>query len=133
MKHTQNENAVSPVIGVLLMVMITVVLAAVIASFVFGMSGSITKTKIVAATVTQPDADNIVVTYMGGQDAGSFDFGTVNVTNDDGDFVETTDLTSQVGSTVTANDPGLFSKKNHVIVIGHFTDGSAQVLIDTYV
>ncbi len=32
-----NENAVSPVIGVILMVAITVILAAVIAAFVFGM------------------------------------------------------------------------------------------------
>jgi flagellin-like protein len=35
------ENSLSPVIGVILMIAITVVLAAVIASFVFGMSGAI--------------------------------------------------------------------------------------------
>ncbi|RLG22256.1 type IV pilin, partial [Methanosarcinales archaeon] len=35
-----NEEAVSPVIGVILMVAITVILAAVIASFVFGMGPS---------------------------------------------------------------------------------------------
>ena len=45
MKQIDNENAVSPVIGVLLMVMITIILAAVIAAFVFGMSGNITKTQ----------------------------------------------------------------------------------------
>ncbi len=37
MKFRQNEEAVSPVIGVILMVAITVILAAVIAAFVFGM------------------------------------------------------------------------------------------------
>jgi len=34
-----NEDAISPVIGVILMVAITVILAAVIAAFVFGLSG----------------------------------------------------------------------------------------------
>ena len=51
MKFTKtNEEAVSPVIGVILMVAITVILAAVIAAFVFGMAGNISKTKVVAAT-----------------------------------------------------------------------------------
>ncbi len=56
MAFTRNEEAVSPVIGVILMVAITVILAAVIAAFVFGMAGNISKTKVVAATVQQPDA-----------------------------------------------------------------------------
>lgn len=38
-----NVQAVSPVIGVILMVAITVILAAVIAAFVFGMADGITK------------------------------------------------------------------------------------------
>ncbi|VVB56156.1 Uncharacterised protein [uncultured archaeon] len=38
MKLRNNEEAVSPVIGVILMVAITVILAAVIAAFVFGMA-----------------------------------------------------------------------------------------------
>lgn len=37
---SRNEEAVSPVIGVILMVAITVILAAVIAAFVFGLGGS---------------------------------------------------------------------------------------------
>ena len=69
MKFNKNDEAVSPVIGVILMVAITVILAAVIAAFVFGMAGNISKTKIVAATAQQPAANSIVVTYQGGQDA----------------------------------------------------------------
>ena len=38
MRFRKNEEAVSPVIGVILMVAITVILAAVIAAFVFGMA-----------------------------------------------------------------------------------------------
>mgnify|MGYP001636570674 CR=1 FL=1 len=71
MKHTKNDEAVSPVIGVILMVAITVILAAVIAAFVFGMAGQISKTKVVAATAQQTTADSIVLTYQGGMDASS--------------------------------------------------------------
>ena len=41
MAFTKNDEAVSPVIGVILMVAITVILAAVIAMFVFGLAGTI--------------------------------------------------------------------------------------------
>jgi flagellin-like protein len=68
MKFRENEDAVSPVIGVILMVAITVILAAVIAAFVFGMaSGVDTQSKNVAATA-QLSGDYVVVTYMGGSD-----------------------------------------------------------------
>ena len=39
---TQNDDAVSPVVGIILMVAIVVILAAIIASFVFGLAGSVT-------------------------------------------------------------------------------------------
>jgi archaeal type IV pilus assembly protein PilA len=48
-----------------------VILAAVIAAFVFGMAGNITKTKIVAASMSRPNQSVIVVTYAGGQDASN--------------------------------------------------------------
>ena len=48
----KNEEAVSPVIGVILMVAITVILAAVIAAFVFGMAGTVSKTKVFSVTCT---------------------------------------------------------------------------------
>ena len=68
LKFRENEDAVSPVIGVILMVAITVILAAVIAAFVFGMAGGVdTQPRIVAATA-QLSGDYIVVTYQGGQD-----------------------------------------------------------------
>jgi archaeal flagellin N-terminal-like domain len=40
-----HNDAVSPVIGVILMVAITVILAAVIAAFVFGMAGGVHSAK----------------------------------------------------------------------------------------
>jgi|WetSurMetagenome_2_1015567.scaffolds.fasta_scaffold1124724_2 archaeal type IV pilus assembly protein PilA len=127
----KNENAVSPVIGVLLMVAITVILAAIIAAFVFGLSGTIQKSKIVAVTVSQPALDKITVVYQGGQDSQSFSSATINITDDDGKFVSTNNLSNVVGNTVTT--AGKFTGKNQVVVVGTFTDGTQNVLIDTYV
>jgi archaeal type IV pilus assembly protein PilA len=140
----KNDEAVSPVIGVILMVAITVILAAVIAAFVFGMSGNITKTKIVAVTAHQPDARHITVTYQGGQDAQSFTKGNVTVTpettctlsytNTSGTGANFNLLASDVGSWVTASTTtDCFGGKDHVVATGTFRDGSVQVLLDTYV
>ena len=43
--NRSDEEAVSPVIGVILMVAIVVILAAVIAAFVFGMAGNVATSK----------------------------------------------------------------------------------------
>ena len=137
----KNDEAVSPVIGVILMVAITVILAAVIAAFVFGMSGNISKTKIVAVTAQQPDARTITVTYQGGQDAGSFVSGNVTVTPGNTTCnvasvsytPNTRLLTNEVGSTVLATSNGCFDGKDHVVATGLFGDGSSQVLLDSYI
>lgn len=50
----RNEEAVSPVIGVILMVAITVILAAVIAAFVFGLGGQ----QVAAPTASITAANN---------------------------------------------------------------------------
>ena len=69
MALTKNDEAVSPVIGVILMVAITVILAAVIAMYVFGMPGNVQKTKVVAATAQMDNMTEIlIITYQGGQD-----------------------------------------------------------------
>jgi flagellin-like protein len=126
MKLMKNEEAVSPVIGVILMVAITVILAAVIAAFVFGMAGNIQKTKVVAATAAQQGA-TISVTYQGGTDAASV--ATI-----------TYDIAGSTGSLTTPVAVGQYVAKNagttgqdHVVVTAAFTDGSSQVILDTYV
>jgi len=142
----KNEEAVSPVIGVILMVAITVILAAVIAAFVFGMAGNIQKTKVVAATEQRTNANNVTVTYQGGQDAGTlgsiyFTVGGVNATMSPaigsnaygagGKGTETllgATTILPVGATVTITNAPTTS---HIVGVGQFTDGTTQVLIDT--
>ena len=68
----KNEEAVSPVIGVILMVAITVILAAVNRLHSCSASpGNIQKTKVVAATEYRVNGSFVQVTYQGGQDSGT--------------------------------------------------------------
>ncbi|MCD6207254.1 MAG: type IV pilin N-terminal domain-containing protein [Methanosarcinales archaeon] len=65
----KEESAVSPVIGVILMVAITVILAAVIGAFVFGM-GTPEKTPAanIEITAAEDGADTITLEHRGGDD-----------------------------------------------------------------
>jgi flagellin-like protein len=132
----KNEEAVSPVIGVILMVAITVILAAVIAAFVFGMAGNISKTKVVAATAQQPTSSTIVVTYQGGQDAGTCERIVWTVTNDAGaDSVYTmehaTETILPVGTSYEFT--AAYSGRNHVVGVAEFSDNSQQVILDNFI
>ena len=132
-----SEDAVSPVIGVILMVAITVILAAVIAAFVFGMAGNVSKTRNIAATATK-QGGNITVTNNGGPDVGDLASNGFNVTLVWGNGTATppgypAQLGNNVGSTIKflASIPS--GTKDHVIVTATFNDGTSQVVLDTYV
>ena len=147
MKFRENEDAVSPVIGVILMVAITVILAAVIAAFVFGMAGSIETTKFVAATA-QLQGDNVVVTYQGGADNKDVEWLKIFVNNgtDPGVtkyvYCNKSDNKTVIGDTLPTEfsekppEVGVkFSTKAEigktlVTVTAHFKDGKEQVILD---
>ncbi len=73
MKYIKNEEAVSPVIGVILMVVITVIIAAILAVFAFGIGGpqnapsaQLRFTATNNTTIPYNTPDNLVVTHTGG-------------------------------------------------------------------
>jgi len=130
-----SEDAVSPVIGVILMVAITVILAAVIAAFVFGMAGNVSKSRNVAITAqkaSKSGAPVIILTNNGGPDAGSLTSFTLTTDGSTSTLPGggNAALGTSVGSTVTMFGS---SAKNHVIVTALFNDGSSQVMLDTNV
>jgi flagellin-like protein len=132
-----DEEAVSPVIGVILMVAITVILAAVIAAFVFGMGSSLKKTYNIAATTTQIDATTIEVTFNGGPDADLVLWFNASGSNSEGIA-----LTAATNGNNTAENPtvgtilrltGATNGRDHVIATASFEDGTTQIILDTYV
>ena len=157
----KNDEAVSPVIGVILMVAITVILAAVIAAFVFGMSGNISKTKTVAFTVQKLDSKTITLVNNGGQDAQNLVKLTVTVDPPSAGALTCTESAADtqaavtgttictvtlvaaptnpyipVGDTIKMVDgaaAGAWSTKTKVTAVGTFSDGSDYVLLDTTV
>ncbi len=117
----KNEEAVSPVIGVILMVAITVILAAVIAAFVFGMAGNVKSTKIVMYTAERPTTGTVKVTCMGGQDLPSLSsvaWGGAATSS------------STIGITIGSSATGTLAANSKLTLIGTFSDGSQQVLLD---
>jgi len=61
-----SERAVSPVIGVILMVAITVILAAVIGTFVLGLGDSLGDSQPSASISTSTSSDAITLEHAGG-------------------------------------------------------------------
>jgi len=146
MMNFKNEEAVSPVIGVILMVAITVILAAVIAAFVFGMTGNVQTQKNVAVGL-QKDGTQLQVTIQGGADVASLQYLRVTIGNEvyytpagEGHTlakgsVPATNSNLSVGKAfkteTTTGTPGPMSDANvRVIVVGHFSDGQEQMLTD---
>jgi len=137
-KVSKNDDAVSPVIGIILMVAITVILAAVIAAFVFGMGGNIQRQYVVGAVVTQVSNSQIDVLYVGGPDDDSVDYITVRITTSDGIEIPPEILNGTNGSvpepgSTSIVSSGNFTFNDHVVVIATFFDGSQQVIMDVRV
>ncbi len=123
MSVKRNDDAVSPVIGVILMVAITVILAAVIAAFVFGLVGNVQGAKVVGVTV----ADNGTggeITWQGGGDLSGIKSWVGQYGN--GSAIASGE-TPSVGTVSYTN--GTISTHRFVIVAS-FQDGSDQVIFD---
>ena len=141
MKFRENEDAVSPVIGVILMVAITVILAAVIAAFVFGMGSNVGTTKTVSIT-SQIVKDDIILTINGGPDLSTLQELTITV---GGNGVSATYKASGTGGSSTwASGSAIVpadtfkvgetieigKTTGRVLVVGKWSDGAEQIIFD---
>ncbi len=71
-KFLKDQRGVSPVIGVILMVAITVVMGAVVAGFAYGYLGNTPKAPNIALSVIDDPTDNtsVIVKHNGGENIG---------------------------------------------------------------
>ena len=111
-----DEKAVSPVIGVILMVAVTVILAAVIGAFVLGFGDSLSEPAPDAQIDFDFDAseDEITIAHDGGQTLNADNTGFLSVTGVDGiededwesglDADEENDDTAVVTDSITSGD-----------------------------
>ena len=126
------------------MVAIVVILAAVIAAFVFGMAGSTGTSKNVGMTVTLNNSETggtfdggLDVLWQGGGDIGMLS--NINATingvqkyagaGGTNDIIGKNATPFRVGDITTILNASAV-KESRVIITGTFTDGSTQVLFD---
>ena len=107
-KLLSDEQGVSPVIGVILMVAITVILAAVIATFVLGLGDQISTTAPQASFSFDYDSDELTVTHDGGDTvdpANLYIRGSSEYSNDeDWNSIADTDVSDvKAGNSATLN------------------------------
>lgn len=127
-----NDDAVSPVIGVILMVAITVILAAIIAMFVFSMTDSVGGAKVVGMTVTGGTSNltdpekTVDILWQGGKDIATLNGISGSVA---GVVFNKTSINPDVGK-ITAINTGETISGKRVILVGHFSDGKPQILFD---
>jgi len=145
MKKMKNERSfkdrrkkgVSPVIGVILMVAATIVIAAVVLAMLGGFQAPKQQYLVTATASADIPGTALYVTYHGGPDANVVDYltgeingvpivaplgwGTASGTND-----------AVVGS--TGSGLGTVGAGNdHVTAAATFLDGSSQVILDTWI
>ncbi|TKX61481.1 type IV pilin [Halorubrum sp. GN12_10-3_MGM] len=112
-----SERAVSPVIGVILMVAITVILAAVIGTFVLGLGDQLGQNANAGVSIDEPNSSYVTVTLVS---QGNVDRVIVNATDSTG-----TSSLEGVGETVTVKH-----NNSSVQIIGDI--GGEKTVLRTY-
>ena len=134
-RRKMDEKGVSPVIGVILMVAATIVVAAVVMGMLGGFSPP-KKTYAVGASASRINSSAISITYLGGPDQASVDtkaYSYVIISNASGTYVGGRFLPTVGNSTVITGLQSAYAGREHVVVNVTFIDGTTQVILDTYV
>ena len=128
------ESAVAESVGVILIVAVTVILAAVIAAYAFGLIGDVQTNRNIVLTADQLGTDQILVTYRGGgSDVQTLVSLRITWPTGAVQYVPS----PQVGDIYYATNAGALRNVtpagDHVVVVGHFTDGKDTVLLNAFV
>ena len=121
-KLFNDDRAVSPVIGVILMVAITVILAAVIGTFVLGLGDSLSDTTPSASIDGEFDGDDTVTfTHQSGQ---NIDAGDLRITDSDGEGFDR-------GDVEPSGDEDVFSAGDTIDYTVADGDGTVRLVFDS--
>ncbi len=132
--NAKKNDGVSPVIGTILLVAITVVLVAIISAVVMGMTNDIGSSKIVGVQVTESQtADTLLVTITGGANAGELANISVYADSISGNYNGSTTVKPTVGMPYNFTFENATTGQNTISVVGQFTDGTNQSLYSSKV
>ena len=127
LKLLTEDRAVSPVIGVILMVAITVILAAVIGTFVLGLGENMNPAPQ-ASLGFQGGVEQVTVSHEGGDTLNTTGL-TVVVDGSEYTNASWSSMSDQewtAGETVTFTDNTVFAAGDHVVKVRH--DESGQII-----
>lgn len=144
-KKKDKEEAVSPVIGVVLLLGLTVILVSLLAIYIFDVFNETPEYHNIGVTA-KLDNNVVSITYQSGIGGNSLDYLLVNLYNNTGSK-ETGSLPirgvgeeslergsykwldPQVGETITI---GNFPSNEHLVITAYFNGSSSQVVLDKY-
>lgn len=120
-----DDRAVSPVIGVILMVAVTVILAAVVSTLVLGLGGDVKATPQASFSFDNDGSNTVTVTHTGGADLA---ISEVNVTGASTPF--DWDSGVDTDSKVTAGETGsvTVSASDRLQVVWNGGEGKSSIL-----
>ncbi|MXR20338.1 type IV pilin [Halobacterium sp. PCN9] len=119
----RDERGVSPVIGVILMVAITVILAAVIASFVLGFGDSVQENVQAGASISSNSDGSATVTWVSEGTANK-----LNVTISGEDSSEITDVGGTADISTSGPDVSVSSTGTYTVIVKAIGDDSTTVV-----
>ena len=132
--RSRSKRGVSPVIGVILMVAATIVIAGVVMTMLGGFSPP-KKTYTVSISGSKNSTGGIILTCTGGPDYAMVDYINLTLNGTDqkpgwGEVDGKNEITvgsshGWTGGNTTAAD--------HIVAVATFIDGTKQVVLDTYV
>ena len=137
--RSRSKRGVSPVIGVILMVAATIVIAGVVIGMLGGFKTP-TRQYSVGVSVSENSTHSIILTFNGGPDSDIVDYLNVSINGTDvtaglspGNRFGAANGKSDVNVGNWTSYQVAADKSDRVIVTATFLDGTTQVILDTYV
>jgi archaeal type IV pilus assembly protein PilA len=133
MNLCNTELGVSEIIGTILAVALTVILAAIVAAYMFGMLNGIGFMPMLAITADQTDPNHIQVTYRGGADQSTLANLTIMWPSGKSQRIDFPRIGDVYTATNFAAPLNVTTGKDHVVVSARFANNNSQVVLDTFV
>lgn len=123
----------SETIATVLIVALVVIMAAIVAAYLFGMMNGVPSARLLAVTASQPDQSHVVVTYRGGPN--QMGLSNLSITWPSG-AIQVIQF-PRVGDVYTATNIAppynATTGKDHVVVVAIYPYNETSVVLDTFV
>jgi len=130
-KFLRDQRGVSPVIGVILMVAITVVMGAVVAGFVYGYVGTTTKApNVVLSVIDAPaNSNSLLIKHNGGESVDEDDWKlSVTLDKESSTKLEQAATCEEINENTTPSTELVDLSTGTVLTVGYPMDGATGVV-----